>query len=303
MLEPFDVDALRESKLFVTAEEGVRSLHTIFEALVPSSPNRANTSPQKLNASKDVHFFSVGSLGGRTLLDSDFRVLEPVVGKINERTKAPVSLSSRLGWRQPRSEWFRVYRDFFLPSESYDLILKARIAILCTKSFEIMDLSDFKSVTIPQRDDPRHEKLAKRCESCRPMGMFRSSENEFLLCYDGFGLYVNRHGDPSRTKGTIEWEGTAEHVAWHPPHILIFDSLHRSSNGSLEEAPSQEARVHGVMRAEDVPQGRPGSGGPARGTGQHIFELIPTVPLFLPERLASPTQHSSFLHPTLNGPP
>ncbi|KAH9959704.1 hypothetical protein BGW80DRAFT_1366914 [Lactifluus volemus] len=57
------------------------------------------------------------------------------------------------------------------------------------------------------------------------------------------------------------------------------------------------------MRAEDVPQGRPGSGGPARGTGQHIFELISTVPLFLPERLASPTQHSSFLHPTLNGSP
>jgi hypothetical protein len=45
----------------------------------------------------------------------------------------------------------------------------------------------FKSVTIPQRDDPRHEKLAKRCESSRPMGMFRSSENEFLLCYDGKG--------------------------------------------------------------------------------------------------------------------
>jgi hypothetical protein len=89
-------------------------------------------------------------------------VLEPVVGKINERAKAPVSLSSRLGLRQPRSEWFRIYRvrlphfsitgilrtnairqDFFLPSESYDLIfLKARIAILCTKGFEIMDLSE-----------------------------------------------------------------------------------------------------------------------------------------------------------------
>lgn len=43
----------------------------------------------------------------------------------------------------------------------------------------------FKSVTIPQRDDPRLASLARRCESCRPMGMFRSSENEFLLCYDG----------------------------------------------------------------------------------------------------------------------
>ena len=56
------------------------------------------------------------------------------------------------------------------------------------------------------------------------MGMFRSSENEFLLCYDEFGLYVDRHGDPSRQAGTIEWEGTAERVAWHPPYVLLFDS-------------------------------------------------------------------------------
>ncbi|KAH9957979.1 CNH domain-containing protein [Lactifluus volemus] len=173
-----------------------------IEALVPSSPNSRwefrRTHPCHLHEEERVT-----SAYSSPLL------------AINERTKASVSLSSRLGWRQPRSEWFRVYRDFFLPSESYDLIfLKARIAILCTKGFEIMDLSDFKSVTIPQRDDPRHEKLAKRYESCRPME---------------FGLYVNRHGDPSRTKGTIEWEGTAEHVAWHPPYILIFDSRsHRS---------------------------------------------------------------------------
>lgn len=95
-------------------------------------------------------------------------------------------------------------QEFFLPSESFDLIfLKAKIAVLCTKGFEIMDLtecviyyisaagslmsapSSFKSVTIPQRDDPKLEKLAKRCESCRPMGMFRSNVDEFLLCYDG----------------------------------------------------------------------------------------------------------------------
>jgi hypothetical protein len=189
------------------------------------------------------------------------------------------------------------------------------------------------------------------------MGMFRSSENEFLLCYDGkdtlgcspfavspflseFGLYVNRHGDPSRTKGTIEWEGTAEHVAWHPPYILIFDSRFievrhvetgrlcqviaghdlrciwdgrgvsmptvapgPGPNGAWEEAPSLEARVHGVMRADDTSQGRPGPSGAPRGVVQHIFELIPTVPLFLPEKLSSPLQQSSFVHPSLNGSP
>ena len=91
-------------------------------------------------------------------MDSVFRVLEPVLGKINERAKAPPTFGSRFGLRPQRSDWFRVYRvclfapmricnlltlsqDFFLPSESYDLIfLKAKIVILCTKGFEIMDL-------------------------------------------------------------------------------------------------------------------------------------------------------------------
>ena len=41
-----------------------------IEALVPSSPHGANTSqvPQKLSGTKDVHFFSVGTLQGRTLI-------------------------------------------------------------------------------------------------------------------------------------------------------------------------------------------------------------------------------------------
>lgn len=41
-----------------------------IEALVPSSPHGAHTSqvPQKLSGTKDVHFFSVGTLQGRTLI-------------------------------------------------------------------------------------------------------------------------------------------------------------------------------------------------------------------------------------------
>jgi hypothetical protein len=74
---------------------------------------------------------------------SVFRILEPVVGQINERSHAPASLSSRLGFQSQRSDWFRTYREFFLPFESYDVIfLQARIAVLCTRGFEIMDLTE-----------------------------------------------------------------------------------------------------------------------------------------------------------------
>ncbi|KAJ7614694.1 Dbl-like domain-containing protein [Mycena polygramma] len=328
MLEDFGI-------FLVLADKSLFAYH--IEALVPSSPQSANATqtPQKLNG--NVQFFSVGSLLGRTLvifmkrknIDSIFHVVEPIIDKINERVKAPAGLGSRFGFRQPKSEWFRSYRDFFLPSESFDVMfLKARIAILCTKGFEIMDLLDFKSVTIPQREDPKLASLAKRCESCRPMGMFRSTDEEFLLCYNEFGLYVNKHGDPSpnRPLGTVEWEGTAERVAFHAPYILLFDSrfievrdvetgrlaqiipgndMHciwdgRGQAGNSNEqnladhrnGVLQEARVHGVMNAPDV-SSQPGRPAP-RAVAQHVFELIPTIPLYLPGSLASPSTTTYF---------
>lgn len=311
MLEEFGI-------FLVLADKSLFAYH--IEALVPSTPlavSSANQVPQKLNGNKDVHFFSVGQLHGRTLIiymkkkgmDSIFRVLEPVGDKINERIRPPTGIGTRL-FRNARSEWFRIYRDFFLPSESFDLVfLKARIAILCTKGFEIMDLNDFKSVTIPASDDPRQAALLKRCESCRPLGMFRSTEDEFLLVYDEFGIYVDKHGDPRRSQGTIEWEGRAERVALHHPYILLFDSrfieVRHVETGRLSQiipgndirciwdgrgvgtnvvTPSfegredmmvQDAQVHAVM---DITE----PGRVTRTTAQHVFELLPTVLLYPP---------------------
>lgn len=123
-----------------------------------------------------------------------------------------------------------------------------------------------------------------------------------------FGLYVDKHGDPCRTIGTVEWEGTAERVAFHPPYILLFDSrfieIRHVETGRLVQIipgsdvrciwdgrrvstsaispehghDSQEAQVHFVMNATDSTNG-PGHL-KNRNIVQHVCELIPTVQLF-----------------------
>ncbi|KAG6879934.1 hypothetical protein C0992_009290 [Termitomyces sp. T32_za158] len=304
----------------------------------PQSPHNQNAHvPQKLNGNKDVHFFSIGTLHSRTLiiymkkkgLESIFRVLEPVGDKINEKVKAPVGFSSRLGFRSTKSEWFRVYRDFFLPTEAFDLIfLKARIVVLCAKGFEIMDLNDFASNTVPAFDDNRIP-LARRCEGARPMGMFRSNDNEFLLCYDEFGLYVDKHGVPNRQNGTVEWEGTAERVAFHAPYFMIFDTRFieirdlatgrlvqiipgndlrciwdgRGVSSSVTATPPgdhiiQEAQVHAVMNAETSPTGASRS----KAVAQRVVELIPTLPLSGPGPLSLQDQKEAYIPPSQFSP-
>lgn len=179
--------------------------------------------------------------------------------------------------------------------------------------------------------------------------MFRVSDEEFILCYNGmfsssltpplrllkprseFGLYVNKHGDPSRDNATVEWEGTADRVALHPPYILLFDprfiEVRHVDTGRLAEimkgtdvrcvwdgrgadlSPavinaegtdmSQEPRIHAVMNSSNE---QPHQGTrTARGVYQHVFELVPTIPLYLPDPIASPPPAAHF-HPSFSPP-
>ena len=143
-----------------------------------------------------------------------------------------------------------------------------------------------------------------------------------------FGLYVDNHGDPSRTS-IVEWEGRMERVVRYPPYILLFNSrfieVRHAKSGSLVQIisghnigciwddrgmnqsrripagsgmVSQDLRVYGTM---DVGAARPDK----RGTPatQRVFELVPRVPVYLTGSLASPPRASYFERPDSPPPP
>lgn len=75
-------------------------------------------------------------------MDSVFRVLEPIVGRGIEEVRNRRPFGSLLG--QNRAEWFRVYKDFFIPTDALHVhFLKAKLAIVCARGFEIMDLTEY----------------------------------------------------------------------------------------------------------------------------------------------------------------
>jgi hypothetical protein len=154
-----------------------------------------------------------------------------------------------------------------------------------------------------------------------------------------FGVYVDKHGDPSRGAQTIEWEGTAERAALHSPYILLFDTRfieirHVESGKLVQIIPGQdvrciwegraanprqsqaggydgyddmiqEAQVHCVMNGTD-----PGQRVMSRSTPQHVFELIPTVPLYptlgdgqqiSPGDIGQPHPHATGYQPNSHG--
>jgi RHO1 GDP-GTP exchange protein 1/2 len=130
---------------------------------------------------------------------------------------------------------------------------------------------------------------------------------------------VDNNGKPKRATGIVEWEGTAVRVAMHTPYILLFDTHFieirhietghlvqiipgndvrcvwdgRIDGGTAVDYPEgqdlnmvQEPRIHAVM---NVPELSTLPRRPGRYFIQHVFELFPTIPLYLPGSLASPS--------------
>ena len=145
-----------------------------------------------------------------------------------------------------------------------------------------------------------------------------------------FGLFVDNNGKPRRQTGIIEWEGTAVRVAMHTPYILLFDvrfiEIRHIETGHLVQIiPGtdvrcvwdgraidpvnssegenmrmvQEPRVHAVTNIPE-PSSLPRR---PRFFIQHVFELFPTIPLYLPGSLASPTSTNYFPRSLTWSPP
>lgn len=281
-------------------------------SLVPSNlvclSTRPNGHYQKLSGDKDIDFFRVGCVSHRTMviygkrknLDTIFYAFEPAIGTVGERTKEPtsVNLSSH------KNDWFVLYKKFFLPTVAHDLIsFKANVVVLHSRGYECVEVTKLKSTAIPVLQNPRLKHIARRCKSAKPIGMFRAGKDAFMLCYNEFGLRIDRHGeiDVDRSDTLIEWEGIADQVSFHAPYIILFNAhfieIRHIETGHLcqilpgnmirvicdgrawpspppsydkYEPMQQESQIHVVMD----PAGASSSATPSRQRSQQAFKLI-----------------------------
>lgn len=210
----------------------------------PSSPTAAAQShsyPQKVSL-REVQCFTSGILEGRIVVvyvtkkgrESVVHVVEPVVDRINETSnvvtpKTATGLSRILGvGRTKLSQWFRICKTFCGPFVALDiqfLGLQGKIAIRSERHFYILDLTQSpKPVLMPQLTEDLA--LARRCALAQPIAVFLYTEDEYLMCFDGFGIFLDQDGCPSqrRERNIIEWEGAAKRAVLLLPYVILFDN-------------------------------------------------------------------------------
>ncbi|GMK54133.1 hypothetical protein CspeluHIS016_0107190 [Cutaneotrichosporon spelunceum] len=330
------IAVLEEFSLFLVLAGGSLLAYHL-EALVPTqgTARAVPQAPQRLSGGRDVFFFSVGQISGRTLviyakrkgIQTVFKVLEPILSRgLEDRRRLGGLLSQK-------SDLFRIYKEFFIPMGATRVhFLRARIAIVLAKGFEVLDLTVMKGAPIPHfdpnktRDRTELAELERRCENAKPMAMFRASDHEFLLCYDSFGFYVDQYGEPNRGLQAIEWEGKSENIVFHPPYLLIIspsfiEVRHMDTAKLLQIYVGMDIRctwdgTGGMLRRHNDVPGPKGYGEEVtsteprihickrtadpkqtNGIEQQVFELTPTLLLNNPLLNPIHTQDSNYFPP------
>ncbi|KAL3480481.1 CNH domain-containing protein [Aspergillus californicus] len=223
--------------------------------------------PQKLSGNREVGFFAAGVMKDRTLLmykkrdglSSTFKVMEPVL------QKGTTSRSRMWNMRRSQTETFREYDEFYIPAESYGInLFHSSLAISTQKGIEILTLDKKQTWSIPEfRTDATEaqahlSKIAQRITGLRPLGMFRLSDAEFLVTYNECAVYVNQHGDVSRSV-VMEFVGRAHSACLYGKFLVLFNDdfveVRNAMNGRLR----QVIPGHNVMCLDDGSR-LPGSG-------------------------------------------
>jgi hypothetical protein len=271
VLEDFSVCLLVADRSLISYPLDVIAPVSNFPAPSHDNPRRA---PQRL--AKDVAFFATARMKDRMLLfykrkegmHNTFKVLEPVFQKSTEK-KSRLFGGRRAG--SGTTESFRDFDEFYIPADCFSLnLFQNYIAVATSKGFELLTLDKKVTQSIP-RDlgQATIANIAARIKEPHPLGMFKLNDQEFLLAYGDCAVYVDKHGEISRTL-IMEYSGKqkkAKAATMFGQYLLLFNDDY------VEVRNAENGRLRQIIAGRDVRcldygfRGPTGSGPPAGGAG------------------------------------
>ncbi|OUM68572.1 hypothetical protein PIROE2DRAFT_53185 [Piromyces sp. E2] len=175
--------------------------------------------------SSNVSFISTGFCDDKFILCCAKASNNKTVVKMFE----PKNLLANANYRQTYQKLYLTgdvvtnYKQFYIPSEGVNIrFLRRSICVACTKSFEVVSIKNLTTQSLLNPDDVVFKNLLKSEYS--PMNMFKTQQNDFLLCYNKIGFFIDKNGNRSRPNIFFKWNTTPKTFAYRSPNIYVITS-------------------------------------------------------------------------------
>lgn len=276
MTKVTQIAVLEEFNLFLLiAERSLIAYH--LDVVCPTNRNgpalsndSMRNAPQKLSGSRDVGFFVTGKMKERTLvfykkkegMNSVFKVLEPVYQKSTEKKRG--------FFKRGTTEFFREYDEFYIPAESTGMnLFHSSLAVSTARGFEVLTLDKKQPWSVPELKADHVQNIAAAIKDQKALSMLRLSDQEFLLCYERHAVYVNKHGDVSRSV-IMDFVGSnAQAAALYGPYLVLFN------DDFVEVRNAQNGRLKQIIAGREVKCLDDGTSWPAGANGANGSAAVP----------------------------
>ncbi|CAG8920390.1 unnamed protein product [Penicillium salamii] len=192
-----------------------------------SSQDSARRAPQKLSGNREVGFFAAGRLKDRYL----------VLYKKRDGLSSTFKFSKNHHPTKPDSSAAPKQNSSVNTTTSTSQ-QKPTASTCSTPHLQSQPRKESKSSPSTRNTPDTLQSIANRITGLKPLGMFRISEGEFLVAYQQCAVYVNKHGDVSRSV-VMEFVGSAHTACLYGKFLILFNDdfveVRNAMNGRLRQ--------------------------------------------------------------------
>ncbi|ORX83419.1 hypothetical protein BCR32DRAFT_201813 [Anaeromyces robustus] len=215
-LETFDI-------LFILANREVYSFS--IDLILKGIYTNPSYIKHNKKISSNVSFIATGYCDEKFLLCCAKASTNKTVVKMFEPKRMLSNISNRKACQKLyiSGDVITSFKQFYIPSEGVNIrFLRRSLCVACIKSFEVVSIKNLTTQSLLNPNDIVFKNLLKSEYS--PMNMFKTQHNDFLLCYNKIGFFIDKNGNRSRPNLFFKWNASPKSFAYRSPYIYIITS-------------------------------------------------------------------------------
>ena len=220
------IDILPDFEFFVLLSD--KSVYVYSTSIFNKTDGNSSTVENEMKLCSYISFFSVGLCLGRHLIccvksstsSSTIHTFEYTHSQSSKNRRLMKLLKSN-----STKERVKLFKEFYVQDECNSIFfLRYKICIAGSKTFQVIDMDNLLTQDIIDFTDPSFEFMKRKDLVIKPMSVFRTIDNLYLLCFSNFGLFVDSFGRRARPNIMMYWLGVPSVFTINSQYLFIFDS-------------------------------------------------------------------------------
>jgi len=219
------IDILPDLEFFVILSD--KSVYVYSSSIFNRGDGTATSIENEKKLCSNINFFKVGLCLGRYLIACVKSTNSSSTIQTFEYTHSQSSKNRRLMKllkSNNSKDRLKSFKEFYVQDECNSIYyLRSKICIAGSKTFQVIDMETLLTQDLLDFSDPSFEFMKRKDLVIKPISIFRTMNDYYILCFSNFALFIDRLGRRARPNKMIYWLGVPTVFTVQHQYLFAFD--------------------------------------------------------------------------------